>query len=203
MLTLARRWRGASILRPGCPPTQAPVPILPTAERSQACAAFNDEVLGWLDAHPEVDTAFLSAHATATVEPADGQSMRAALRAGYRDELRALLRRVSRVVVLRDVPHSRNRQVACISNALSAGQPPGPACALPRADVVLEDQLVAAARAMRSTRVRVIDLTDHFCDATSCFPVVGGALVQRDATHLTSIFSATLGPYVLRALLRP
>jgi len=50
--------------------------------------------------------------------------------------------------------------------------------------------------------VRVIDLTPHFCDESQCFPVVGGALVQRDETHLTTTFSATLGPYVLRALLR-
>jgi hypothetical protein len=203
VLTLARRWRGASILRSGCPPTQSQTPILPTAQRSQACVRFNDEVLGWLDAHPEVDTVFLSAHATATVQPADGQSMSDALRAGYRDQLRALLRRVSHVVVIRDVPHSRSRQSACISSALGAGEPPGAACALPRADVVLDDELAASAQALRARRVRVIDLTEHFCDAAQCFPVVGGALVQRDETHLTTIFSATLGPYLLRALLRP
>ena len=64
------------------------------------------------------------------------------------------------------------------------------------------DQLAAAAVKMRAARVRVIDLTPHFCDESQCFPVVGGALVQRDETHLTTTFSATLGPYVLRALLR-
>ncbi len=202
VLTLAKRWRGSSILRSGCPPTQSSSPTLPTAERSQGCVRFNDQVLAWLDAHPEVNTVFLSAHATATVATSAGQTMAAALQTGYREQLRALLRRVPRVVVIRDVPHSRSRQVACISIALAAGSPPGTACALPRADVMTADQLAAAALEMRAARVRVIDLTSHFCDESRCFPVVGGALVQRDETHLTTTFSATLGPYVLRALLR-
>ena len=32
--------------------------------------------------------------------------------------------------------------------------------------------------------------------------IVGGALVHRDETHVTPAFSATLGPFVLRALER-
>jgi hypothetical protein len=202
VLTVAKRWRGSSILRAGCPPTQSPRPVLPTAERSQDCVRFNDQMLAWLGAHPEVNTVFLSAHATATVATAPGQTMAAALQTGYRDQLRALLRRVPRVIVIRDVPHSRTRQITCIANALAAGSPPGAACALPRADVMTADNLAAAAQDLRSARVRVLDLTPHFCDEQQCFPVVGGALVQRDETHLTTTFSATLGPYVLRALLR-
>ena len=30
--------------------------------------------------------------------------------------------------------------------------------------------------------------------------MIGGALVVRDANHMTGTYSATLGPYVLRAL---
>ena len=55
--------------------------------------------------------------------------------------------------------------------------------------------IVAAGRAARP----VLDLTPFFC-GSRCYPVVGGALVVRDANHMTGTFSATLGPYVLRAL---
>jgi hypothetical protein len=48
--------------------------------------------------------------------------------------------------------------------------------------------------------VRLLDLTDFMCTATLCPPVVGGALVLKDADHLTRAFSTTLGPYLLRAL---
>jgi hypothetical protein len=50
---------------------------------------------------------------------------------------------------------------------------------------------------MRSDRVRVVDLTHFFCGRQRCCPVVGGALVYKDAHHLTRVFSATLGPSLL------
>jgi hypothetical protein len=62
------------------------------------------------------------------------------------------------------------------------------------------DPAVAAARRMPKTRFQTVDLTRYFCDAGACFPVIGGALVQRDATHLTGVFSASLGPFLLRAV---
>jgi hypothetical protein len=40
------------------------------------------------------------------------------------------------------------------------------------------------------------------CDRENCFPVVGGALVIKDIGHLTRTFSATLGPYLDRAITR-
>jgi hypothetical protein len=58
---------------------------------------------------------------------------------------------------------------------------------------------------MGSRRVRLVDLTRFFCDARRCFPVIGGVLVNKDVTHVTAVFGATLGPYLLRqvdALLR-
>jgi hypothetical protein len=63
-----------------------------------------------------------------------------------------------------------------------------------------DDPAIAAARRLRSPRVKTVDLTDYFCDRRRCFPVVGGALVLRDNTHVTGTFSATLGPYLHRAL---
>jgi hypothetical protein len=49
-------------------------------------------------------------------------------------------------------------------------------------------------------RVRLVDLTRFFCDGRRCFAVVGGALVNRDVSHMTTAFATTLGPYLLRAL---
>jgi hypothetical protein len=48
--------------------------------------------------------------------------------------------------------------------------------------------------------VGYVDLTKFFCDSRQCFPVIGGALVYKDATHITSVYGRTLGPYLLRAL---
>jgi hypothetical protein len=48
----------------------------------------------------------------------------------------------------------------------------------------------------------VVDLTPLMCSRRRCFPVVGGALVHKDTTHLTEVFAATLGPFLLRAVSR-
>ena len=76
----------------------------------------------------------------------------------------------------------------------------GRACALSRAEALDPDPAIAAARRLRSPRVQTVDLTQYFCDRRDCFPVVGGALVLRDNTHVTGVFSATLGPYLERAV---
>ena len=51
----------------------------------------------------------------------------------------------------------------------------------------------------------VFDMTKFFCDRHRCFPVIGGALVHKDTDHLTTTYSQTLGPFLLKridALLR-
>jgi len=53
---------------------------------------------------------------------------------------------------------------------------------------------------MSSARVPVIDMTRYFCSARRCQSVIGGALVHKDGAHLTRMFAATLGPFVLRAV---
>jgi hypothetical protein len=46
--------------------------------------------------------------------------------------------------------------------------------------------------------VQIADLTRFMCDVRLCYPVLGGVLVNKDATHLTTRFATTLGPYLLR-----
>jgi hypothetical protein len=54
---------------------------------------------------------------------------------------------------------------------------------------------VAAAR-LRSARVTTIDLNRFFCDRRRCYPVIGGALVFKDTTHVLEPFMRSLTPYV-------
>jgi SGNH domain (fused to AT3 domains) len=200
VVTLGRRWRGISIVRATCPATQAVKPILRTRRRARQCVQWNREVLDWLADHREVRTVFLSAYAGAQVGRAGTESMFATARTGYRDEIRRLLHHVRRVVVVRDVPTAGRDHLRCVAAALREGRPAAEDCALPRSRALRRDPLAAAARSLRSARVRLIDLTDRFCDDRRCYPVIGGALVHHDRTHMTSAFGATLGPFILRAL---
>ena len=53
---------------------------------------------------------------------------------------------------------------------------------------------------MRSARVTTIDLNRFFCDRQRCYPVIGGALVYKDTTHVLEPFMRSLTPYVEREL---
>jgi hypothetical protein len=53
---------------------------------------------------------------------------------------------------------------------------------------------------MRSRRVQSIDMTSFFCDNRRCYPVIGGALVYKNIDHLTDVYAATLGPFLLRRI---
>jgi hypothetical protein len=59
---------------------------------------------------------------------------------------------------------------------------------------------VLAARSSGDARVQVIDLSDVFCSARLCLPVIGGALVHRDTEHMTPQFARTLAPFLDRAV---
>jgi hypothetical protein len=109
---------------------------------------------------------------------------------------------VKQVVVLRDTPKMRTATLDCVQQAMDAGRPAGPECAVPRAIALERDPAVAAARQMAGATpaVRTIDLTDTLCDRRACYPVVGGALTFKDVDHLTTVFAATLGPYLQAAV---
>ncbi len=190
----AKGWRGYAITRAGCPFTLA-VPRIDGALRRQ-CVARNRRLLRWFRLHPEVSTAFVAANRGATVVPDRGRGQAEARVSGYLRAWDALPPTVKRVVVLRDVPRNTTASLGCVDDALAARRRAGPACAVPRRFAVQPDpQLVAAAR--RPRRARVVDLTRFFCSSRLCFPVIGGALVHKDADHLTAEFSASLGPYLL------
>ena len=69
-----------------------------------------------------------------------------------------------------------------------------------RRSALSQDSAAAAATALRSSRVRLVDLTEFFCDPRFCYPVIGGALVFKDQNHMTETYAKSLGPYLARDL---
>lgn len=201
VLTLAKRWRGVSILRAGCPLTRG-APVFASSQRSRQCRGWNRQVLRWLKKHPEVKTVFLSAHTGARVKRKTGRSARQSAQAGYRDLIGTLLSMRRRVVIIRDTPPSTKKLSQCVSRAMASGRRPQTTCTRRRSASVRPDPLFEAGRSVRSSRVKLIDLTSQFCDSRRCFTVIGGALVRHDVSHLTQPFAVTLGPFILRALER-
>lgn len=99
----------------------------------------------------------------------------------------------STVYVIADPPlNGYVRDANCV--VLNPGDPLK--CAVPRSVAQPPDPLVAAARSIGSNRVKLLNMTDHFCDATRCYAVVGNVAVYFDADHLNGEFSQLMAPFI-------
>ncbi|MCW3013961.1 MAG: hypothetical protein JWO02_1053 [Solirubrobacterales bacterium] len=191
----AQRWRGLTVRRSSCPFTRA----LRYADKasSDACFDWIRATLRWFGHHQEIHTVFVVTSAAYDFVPgADGDAHAAAV-AGFRGALDALPPSIQRIVVLRDNPVAKDDTLGCVAGAMARHQRADLRCALARSDALRPDPAAEAATQLRSDRGRSIDLSRVFCDDVRCFPVVGGALVYKDKSHLNATFSATLGPLLL------
>jgi hypothetical protein len=196
-LARAERWRGLTIRRSSCPFTVARRFVGPAA--GAACADWVRSVLRFFGHHAEIHTVFLVNSSAYDVVPTDGMDAHATAVAGYVAALSSLPASVRHVVVIRDNPHATDATLGCIERAMRRHRRADLRCALPRTQALRPDALVEAAARMASERMRSIDLSRFFCDERLCYPVVGGALVFKDQSHITTTFSASLGPYLRTA----
>lgn len=202
----AKRWRALSFTTAGCS-FSAVVSHMPPGLR-EACTDWYLSVQTYLRRHPEIRTVFLGATQATPVIVPPGRTEFSLKVAGYRRGWRTFPKSVKHVIVIRDGPDPADNTFACLERVKAAAtEPPGPACATPRASAIHPDAAVAAVKSLHSRRFRSIDLTEFFCDRRNCDPVIGGIQVFNDIYgHVTFAYAKTLGPYMLRkvnAALRP
>jgi hypothetical protein len=197
----AKRWRGFLVWHSACYFSAAVDSFLP-GPRSD-CVGWYRGARSWLRRHSEVSTIFVSGFATTPVRTKPGQTQLAVKSAGYRHTFTTLPRTVKHVFVIRDGPLSSNGQFNCVQAVVAAGkEQPGPACPFPRADALPPDAAAGTARRLHSPRYQVIDMTDYFCDRSTCSLVVGGLLTHKDVDHVGAPYARSLGPFMLRKINR-
>jgi hypothetical protein len=189
----ALRWRGFSITRASCPFSLA-LAMLTSAQLTAQCKRWNAETLRWLARHREIRAVITSSHS--------GASFASDAAGGYRALWRKLPSSLRHVYVLRDTPRIVRPQASCVARLVRAQARVGLRCAQPRSLDLPPDPAAAAARGGADSRERLIDLSSLMCTPSVCPAVVGGVLVRKDGAHLTRLFAATLGPFVLRAIRR-
>jgi len=188
-----RHWRGISNTLTSC--AFSTVVSLTPKSRADECRDWNNQTVEWFRRHPEVTTVFVVA---ATI-PTPGFETQVK---GFREQWKRLPPTVKSIIVIRDNPRMQPDTPPCIYAAMGDRIPPGPACARKRSTSLPKDPPSTAARRMSSKRIHVIDLSHYFCDATRCPPVIGGVLVYKDLTHITSEYGKTLAPYLEREIRR-
>ncbi|HEX8208053.1 MAG TPA: SGNH hydrolase domain-containing protein [Solirubrobacteraceae bacterium] len=191
----AKHWTGVSMTKAGCPLSTA-VSDIPEPGKTK-CIRWKRQLFRWFGRHPEVRTVIVSNHTGGKVVGAGGRHYSAHVR-GYGEALQKLPPTVERIISIRDTPRITSNTYPCIERAARRRKPAGPACALPRRWALRPDPAKRAAFALDPHRVQLVDLTRFMCSERLCLPVIGGALVNKDQTHLTRVFATSLGPYLLR-----
>src|SRR5882757_5151746 len=102
-----------------------------------------------------------------------------------------------KVIALRDNPDFEFDASACVE--LHGAD--SPLCSLPRRQM-LEEPSPTNLLAHAPETVRFIDLSDYFCDQTTCPPVIGNVLVYRHMNHVTATYVRTLAPMLHDAMNR-
>jgi SGNH domain-containing protein len=196
----AKRWEGVSFSLGGCPYSTA-TRVIPEPLRSH-CIERNRQAPAWFAQHPDVHVVFVAEiSGTPWLVPRGQNAFQAEVR-DYMAAWSALPPSVQHIIVIRDTPKALPTTARCVERAIAAHRLAGQVCRMPRQTVLNRDPAVVAAQRLASPRVQVVDLTRYFCDTSWCYPVVGGALVQKDWNHISSTFTATVGPYLLQDLNR-
>jgi peptidoglycan/LPS O-acetylase OafA/YrhL len=176
-----RDWRLLNIVKGACLFTDAPQTY--RGEPYTACAEWNRGVMAELrELAP--DTVFT----TGTTTSLDGSAGFGEEQVvdGYVERWRELGDLGIEVVAVRDTPRFGFDVPECVaaSGPEECAVPPGRSMA----DVSPLEGVGLPAN------VTVLDLTDRFCDADACRPVIGNVLVYWDGSHIGATFMRTLAP---------
>ncbi|PRY55880.1 hypothetical protein BCF74_12157 [Knoellia remsis] len=189
-----RGWKVIVHGKGSCPSSDAvrTLPTEATPERRNACHAYNRAVDAALLADRSVTRIFATSY-TARYGwlPLGGATGAAAGEKGFTTRFERWRRAGKQVVVIADVPTPKKG--VSMPDCVAANPGPSDACTTPRAEAVVPDLAVTAARALGIT---VVDLTDLFCDDTTCYGLVGDTIVYRDTDHLAFEYAALLAPYL-------
>jgi len=186
----AKNWQVIEMFAGGCPATYARSVLFERRSRDGAvCPSWTTKATARLRALAP-DDVITTAYAQQNVfDPAD--SGPGGFQRVWQDWLG-----FTRVTVLRDIPTTGHRNgPQCM--AVNAEKPR--LCSNPRSRVLVDDDMMRAARPMRGL-VNLVDLSDYFCDASRCYAVIGGASVYYDYDHMSNQFSTTLAAVLLRRM---
>ena len=122
--------------------------------------------------------------------------------AGFRKSLESFSATGAPVVVIRDTPIPIYGGIDSVPDCLALHPDDRGACSGPRSVWMPADPSVAAARQLVDRGVSVADLTDAFCDRTTCWGAIGGVLVYSDGHHVTRTYSRTIAPRLDKILVK-
>ncbi|WP_315913038.1 acyltransferase family protein [Arthrobacter sp. lap29] len=150
---------------------------------SQSCADFNKATMGEvLEMKPD-----LVVTTSSRTDAAPGVAER--LDPSWVEEVKVLNTAGIKVLAIRDTPRFTQSVPACLERNTADSA----ACGVPRADLFAATSLTdSVAKDLPDTTF--IDMTDNFCNESSCPAVIGNVIVYKDGNHVTATYMKTLEP---------
>lgn len=106
---------------------------------------------------------------------------------GYIEQWKAL-EGVTTIFAIRDNPRMKEDAPSCLETAADPSE-----CGVPR-DEGVSPNIPWEENDDIPSNVIFADLTDYFCDETTCPAVIGNVIVYRDDNHITAEYAKTLAP---------
>lgn len=200
----ARGWKVWFWAKSACPMTEVDVWLPSYRSKYDACSAWRQNVIGRLDALPQLDLVVVARSKGyqqdlvlgADGEIADRADVPGLWQAGTTKLLSDLGRVSDQVVLVRDTPWAAGDVPDCLSAHLA--QPS--ACAFPRdarshldATLAAAEKAAVAKAADGGATIRTVDPTKLVCPHSTCSVVTPkGVIVYRDGHHMTRTFSTGL-----------
>jgi hypothetical protein len=171
------------------------------------CREWKSQLAAYLKAEPGIDAYVVIHSSQIAVEARDGETPGEALSNGLAEAWASRPDPAVPVIAIRDSPifeGSTTRFARVVQPCIDdAGLAASTSCARDREQVVRDDGTAGATRL--ATNAHRVDLTDYFCAAETCSPVVGSLQVYQDGFHVSPLYAATLAPYLgdrIAAILR-
>lgn len=195
-LARLHKWKVKESLLGGCPIIDAKrVAFMGTPssepEIQQRCLEWGAELTERL-VRDKPDMIFTSSFgAGESVDDGTGRSQMEQYQAGVAERFAEWTGTGARIYVLRDTPLTLRRSSP---DCVALNQQSPLTCANPRSAALVPDPVVDAALDLRSPRVKVLDLTDQFCNEEICPAVIGGLQVYYDTDHASRSYMHSLVP---------
>ena len=153
--------------------------------RGVACAAWNIDLQKRLVAAQKFDLVVTAQYAKNRLADVKGVAT-TVLADGLAAAWQPLLDRGSEVVVIRDNPEMTPAMKACWDSATKIAI----SCMMPQSKAFVTDP--AAQAAANTDSVKLLDLTDLYCQNGICPAEIGGVYIYRNADHINATYSRSM-----------
>lgn len=156
-----------------------------TTARGTACAVWNTELQKRLSSEKKFDLVVTAQYAKNRLADLRGGTQ-TVLADGLAAAWQPLIDRGSQVVVIRDNPEMTPAMKACWDSATVDARD----CSMQQTRAFVPD--VAAQAAANTDSVKLLDLTDLYCQGGTCPATIGGTYVYRNADHISATYSRSM-----------